>query len=385
MKWFKRLLRENSANHCSPAPATTTTISAVIANQCLYRNDILANGSAIDNDDARSSSAIRSNAQLTTRTMAKRRGVNVAFGSSQRAKRRCTNAPHRSASRLLAQLEDGSWDAHSKSTSSVVVHKSSQRLVDPDDFFEDPDVVQSYCAEKKWLAEWCIVEEYLHIGLGSDEDDDDPDGLYATTVFSECPAEPDTDVDDDSFVTVPRTPSVISLSTYNDDSFGIFYGSCHGSWTVPKVPEAYYYYSMEYDIQSGLPMDPAVSAFEEIMVETLRLRTNEELMAVDKPSSMAIADGGPPPPVPKDSLEIAKMFCLSEYGSICLNMDHIREERGYGFLMRRSQRLYRNVEWGRIACEQKPASFVRRMLVAIMRCLRMQSGEFWDNIFVTYE
>lgn len=271
----------------------------------------------------------------------------------------------------MAKLEDNISEESSKLPFRVIQKNlPNQQLVDPDDFFEDPDEVRLYCAEKKWLAEWCVVEDNFHIGLGSDEEDDDPYGLYATTIFCESPKMDDTDdnllVDahEDTFVTVQRTPSVISLTSYNDDTFGIFYGSCQGRWTLPKVPEAYYYYSLEYDIQSGIAMDPAVSAFEEIIVETFNLSTNEVMANKTKAAK----------PMSKDSLAIAKMFCLSDYGSICLNMDHIFEERGYGFLMRRSKQLYRNVEWGQIACERQKST-IGTILEAIVRCFRLGNGE----------
>lgn len=304
---------------------------------------------------------------------------NLAF-VGQRSKRRWTTSPYRSASRLIAKLEESILDETTKSSLiEVLLPKSSrlqqqqQQLVDPDDFFEDPDEVRLYCAEKKWLAEWCIVDATFHIGHGSDEEDDDPHGLYATTAFGGHP-ETDTDTDhkpvdvnEDTFVKVQRTPSVISLSSYSEDTFGIFYSACQGCWTLPKVPEANYYYSMECDIQSGLAMDPAVSAFEEIMVETFNLNTNE-VLASNKTKTVG--------PVSKDSREIARMFCLSDYGSICLNMDHISEERGYGFLMRRSKRLYRNVEWGQIASERRESeSFMETVLASIVGCFGLEIGE----------
>lgn len=300
---------------------------------------------------------------------------NLALGG-RRSKRHWNTAPYRSATRLMAKLEGNILDEKIMSPIEVmpIKYMPNQQLVDPDDFFEDPDEVRLYCAEKKWLAEWCIVDAKVHIGFGSDEEDDDPDGLYATTVFGgETTPELDSDdtnlVDDieDTFVTVQRTPSVISLTSYKDDTFGIFYGTRHGCWTMPTVPEAHYYYSMECDIQSGLAMDPAVSAFEEIMVETFNLNTNE---VIQKPKAVTAS-------IPKDSREIARMFCLSEYGSICLNMDHILEERGYGFLMRRSKRLYRNVEWGQIASERrKHATFLGTILAAIMSCFRVGNGKY---------
>lgn len=377
MKWFKRLLREKSANRCSPA---TTTISGAIANQCIYSDirEADANGSATyneDNDDEFPSAILNG---IENHTMIPKRIVTNLTIGGQRPKRRWTTSPYRSASRLMAKLEEEIPSENSRSPTVVCPKKPPHhQLIDPDDFFEDPDEVRTYCAEKKWLAEWCIVDDFVHIGFGSDEEDDDPDGLYATTAFCGLPEieTEDTnnvDANEETFVKVQRTPSVISLTSYTDDTFGIFYQSYQGCYTLPKVPEAYYHYTFEYDIQSGIAMDPVVSAFEEIMVETFNQNTSN---LINKPKAVL--------PVSKDSRDIARMFCLSEHGSICLNVDHIFEERGFGFLMRRNKRLYRNVEWGQIACEQRRSvSLVDTVLDSILSCFRIERGELKGRFIV---
>lgn len=394
MKWFKKLLREKSASHCSYPQPTSPAIRVAITKRCLIvRSDVgpVTENGAVNNDE----SAVR-NACNADDTMTPKGGAGLVDGKRRPIgpKRRWTTSPYRSASRLMARLEDSisqpdllldEADVSTKTfLPAIGCDESISRIVDPDDFFEDPDEVRTYCAEKRWMAEWCVVDH--HTCLGSDEEDDDPDGRYATTTFCGEPDEPDDEDDDDylsdfgeeTFVAVQRTPSVISLSSYVDDKYGIFHGVCHGRWSPPKIPEAAYYYSFEYDVQAGLALDTSISAFEEIMVETFHLDTRES------PSKTKPTPDDLRPSSPVTALSIARVFQLDDDGSICLNMEHIHEERGYGFLMRRNKQLYRHVEWGQMVDEQRhrrrrneAVTMLKSIVCGLRRIvLCQQRGEF---------
>lgn len=49
---------------------------------------------------------------------------------------------------------------------------------------------------------------------------------------------------------------------------------------------------------------------------------------------------------------IPEYFGLSDQGDIIINIDHISEEKGYGFMMRRKKEIYRKVPYGEEVCEK---------------------------------
>lgn len=251
----------------------------------------------------------------------------------------------RRASRLIAKLQPDAADDETTTTMPVAALAAADSvgwratIMDPDEFFDDPAEVAAHRAEIRLLADWQIIDALAEADNDLDDiddDDDESDAKFQTTCFTGG------DNDDDSdFVSVQRAPSVISLGSYTDDPYGLF-ASPYG-WVLPKYPEAMYA-TFECDIQCGVPMLDVtlVSAFEEIMVETFRLDgvggTTETLIA--------------PRPPPETSDNIARRFRLDDAGSLCLNIEHIGEERGFGFLMRRSRRVYRNVAVGQMVDER---------------------------------
>lgn len=49
---------------------------------------------------------------------------------------------------------------------------------------------------------------------------------------------------------------------------------------------------------------------------------------------------------------IPEYFGLSDQGDIIINIDHISEEKGFGFMMRRKKEVYRKVPYGEEVCEK---------------------------------
>lgn len=256
-------------------------------------------------------------------------------------------------------LEDFSNEV--KSVSPIVKWTQPRVFIDADEFFEDPCAVRLYREEVAWTAEWCIVDDIdLFVERQRYRASQEP--LYQETEF--CGDYKD----DDSFVKVNRTPSVISLTSYVEDEYGIFHSPVSYDRVIPKIPEACYPVGFDHDIECGLPFDNQIyllSAYEEIMEETLqgaslpstpmlcrkKLNSSAELLE-EKVDALGKSLMGPlmtvvPKPIRKNTeFSVQKLFGLSDDGDICINIDHITEERGYGFMLKKSRRVYRSVEEG---------------------------------------
>lgn len=74
---------------------------------------------------------------------------------------------------------------------------------------------------------------------------------------------------------------------------------------------------------------------------------------------------------------IARHFGLNANGDIIIHLDHIVEQKGYGFLMRRKQRVYRHVGFAKEIdeCVKVPIKF-RTMIRNVVRTLQTSTGEF---------
>lgn len=81
--------------------------------------------------------------------------------------------------------------------------------------------------------------------------------------------------------------------------------------------------------------------------------------------------------------DVAKSFGLTEDGDIILNIDHIDEEKGFGFMMRRKKQVYRNVVYGEEVFEHDPITiagvlkrFFKGIAGSLCKCCR---GEFYPH------
>lgn len=80
-----------------------------------------------------------------------------------------------------------------------------------------------------------------------------------------------------------------------------------------------------------------------------------------------------------DPFCIAKHFGLNDDGDIILHLDHIVEHKGYGFLMRRKQRIYRRTDFGCEISEKVPFS-VRTVFRNVVKTIC--GGELDDPFFI---
>lgn len=183
-----------------------------------------------------------------------------------------------------------------------------REIIDPDDFFDDPDEVNKYL-EEQILSEWEFIdcpilkkktdtikgkEDDLNNVDGDDDDilnischsftssnfdnllfESSSDSETTTTSRSSSSAEgnladdhnKNSDNDDSfdcsSYEKIGRSPSVLSLRSYEEDTFGLFY-LCDS--TIFRLSEASYYttsYLFEKDICNGLSID----YFNDIVIE----------------------------------------------------------------------------------------------------------------------
>lgn len=399
MKWFKKLLHKSAVNQTASADAVTAaatgdkrrlktaqTTAGILRKANSKSGGALIKGSTASVCCSGSKSSISnscSNGNLTT----------IDAGVSPRKKRRTyqESVAVVQQATLMAALEnenDCQTTTMTATTMATIVTFTTFVFADPDEFFDDPADVAAHRAERRMLAEWQLIDE-SHCApneMDDDDEDDELNTLYQTTSFNNSSTgggNKDDNDDDESenhvlnvddakkpndkaaentdkgseyddndperhFVHVQRTPSVISLGSYSEDKFGIYAQPYRQM--MPKYKDAVYRFAS--GIQCGVPLpdaDQTQSAFEEIIVETFRMDSG------GAPELNTIDDITTPGTLCKRHLTsgaIAQRFRLDDAGSICLQMDHIREERGYGFLMRRSKRIYRNVKVGRI-CDER--------------------------------
>lgn len=93
---------------------------------------------------------------------------------------------------------------------------------------------------------------------------------------------------------------------------------------------------------------------------------------------------------PKDESKefcVAKYFGLNDDGDIVIHYNHIVEQKGYGFLMRRKRRIYRRVGYGREVQEfdKMPitlSSLLKQLVKAIKQCRKGESKLFYRSTLV---
>lgn len=70
---------------------------------------------------------------------------------------------------------------------------------------------------------------------------------------------------------------------------------------------------------------------------------------------------------------IPQYFGLNEYGDIIINIDHICEEKGFGFMMRRKKEIYRKIPYG----EEVYEKYGSGIAVACKRIFKTLTSTFW--------
>lgn len=210
----------------------------------------------------------------------------------------------------------------------------NRQLIDPDDFFEDPDSVSVYKAEIKFYSEWIVIDDLPNSSIIDDEFDS-------------------------SFEEIRKVPSVISLNSYTDDEFGLFFTNS------VNTPEASYYKILDDDIQLGTKItklnliqfsDNIIEEHDCYYAEEENKRKAEEKLKLISPSkekyeNEAFDKSLMGPMLKRDrslsvqkrekkieGLSIQKYYGLSDSGSIIIHFDHIRVEKGCALLSKKIKR-----------------------------------------------
>lgn len=251
------------------------------------------------------------------------------------------------------------------------------QVVDPDEFFSDPDEVLSYRTDKEISENWVIIDSPIVL--------DNPEPLLPEDVVLES-----------SSVKFQKQPSVISLKSYEekDDEYGIFTKSSDAATTtttMPTIPEAQYCCNLLDEINLGIlnlhrwgieRIDGIPEGDEDALKEAQakfvtkgssnsrkQNRQNRKKLFKTKSQKEALArslmgplvkhkkDGSSSNNtavvtfvrksnvnVKSDDFSVQKYFGLNDYGDIILHYDHIDEEEGFGFLSKESRRVPKGVE-----------------------------------------
>lgn len=249
-------------------------------------------------------------------------------------------------------------------------------LLEPDEFFEDPEVIRAYKEKNAFIDEYIIidikeVEAITHLSkqnfsVINKKSKPSPKPIkYKTTEFSIKPAKKKS-----------QTSSLYSMESYCNDGYGLFYGT--PTFSLSQFPESFSYrtfhddstYGRHYKGRTKRRYKSADGLCPETLTSSLKLNSSSELLeekvdAFEKSLMGPLINELPKPCASvKDKFSIQKTFGLTDDGDIIVNVDHIIEEKGCGFLFARKISIYRSVEQGDAICEKRRIS---RSLVAILK------------------
>lgn len=287
----------------------------------------------------------------------------------------------------LESLICGSVSSQVSSNHSINVEYEKQgaadslpELMDPDDFFENPEEIRLYKESNAFIDEYIIIDvkEVEALTRQSTEHSSSPSTTkknhkpvkYQTTEFSIKSKK----VRSQSPVPAYSVPAY-SLTSYCNDGYGLFYGS--PSFSLSQFPETFCYRTFNDDIRygrkkvrtkrryksaEGLSNEPATSSQKlDSSIEILEQKVD----AFEKSLMGPLINEIPTPCVKvQDKFSIQKTFGLTDDGDIIVNVDHIVEEKGCGFLFARKINIYRSVEQGHAICEKR---HVGRSLMVILK------------------
>lgn len=260
---------------------------------------------------------------------------------------------------------------------------STERVfVDPDDFFEDPNEVSLYREEISILSEWIVIDLIVTTTTTTPK----------TKLLPTKSSHENLHKSFGSFEFLNRPPSIISLNSFDEDDFGLFY-SCRGTY---DIPEADYCSPLKYDriengkkiskksnlpisldINSNITSGTSTTASSNSTTSTpskttfskgrkLFHKTNSETDAIARSlmgpllkendfcplfnSSFTQQESKHSHERKLKNFSIQKYFGLNDDGDIIIHLNHINEYEGFGFL---SKKKLKNVPYG-IEAKEKP-------------------------------
>lgn len=224
------------------------------------------------------------------------------------------------------------------------------KVLDPDEFFENPDDIRLYKEENAFLDEYIIIDikEVEAISrqiptVGGQKDKKPKPIKYQTTEFT-------------MKVNVKRQPLVMARTSYltNEYEYGLYYGT--PAFTLSQFPQSFYYRTFNENVVYGSSYrgrskrrrksaEPEKTPSIEILDEKVDALINEL-------------------PKPKKTFSIQKIFGLTDDGDIIVNVDHITEEKGRGLFMTKQISFYRSIETGDAISEKR---CIRKSILAILK------------------
>lgn len=239
-------------------------------------------------------------------------------------------------------------------------------LLDPDDFFENPDDIRPYKEKNAFIDEYIIVDikEVEAITQAN---------LSTTTKYTTTSVKYQTTEFVIKSTKVKTQPPRYSMTSYCNDGYGLFYGT--PSFSLSQFPETFCYRTFDEDAlygcnYTGRTKGRYKSAAHEKPTSSRKLsslsETLEEKVDAFEKSLMGPLINELPKPCAqsKDKFSIQKTFGLTDDGDIIVNVDHIMEEKGSGFLFARKISIYRSVEQGDAICEKRR---IRKSILAILK------------------
>lgn len=265
-----------------------------------------------------------------------------------------------SSNSINVEIEDGDTGAF----------RSLPELVDPDEFFEDPDAILSYKEQNSFLDEYIIIDmkevEAItqHVPTYSINNKNAKSVKYETTEFSKKAEKKNTKRKSQS--------SLFSMMSCCNDGYGLFYGT--PSLSLSQIPQSFYYRTFNENIVYGCAYNKSnkrrKSPHEGIPSSSRKLSTSAETLD-EKVNAFEKSLMGPlinelPKPCAKstEQFSIQKTFGLTDDGDILVNVDHIMEEKGHGFFLTRHVSLHRTVEMGDVISEKHR---IGRSILAILK------------------
>lgn len=262
-----------------------------------------------------------------------------------------------------------------------------------------PETQTNYPVFEENFSDWVVVslelERTYSYESRIDEDqsvfiDSVPQQYYTTSEYSY--------LDNSTIVTIHRCPSLISLSSSENDNahkcrqhksiadeqerdYGIFHSR---NQTVRRI--LWFLKFLDFDIKTGTSTrtTAATTTASECIMKCTAFASSRRFFSTDSilsninditlnepccSNKMSKRNDLLAPPMMIHSssrnslpnmnpnsfapISIPEYFGLNDYGDIIIHVDHIDEEKGFGFMMRRKKQVYRKVPYGQEVCEKK--------------------------------
>lgn len=366
MKWFKKWLQERNAS-----PSNNNSIRDTNNQLKLSRESICESSEK----NARTSSSDCPPSSLSSTTITETTGqLSVQSNIHPSNHTSIESAPIRI--RQQAKTLESLICASVSSDHSINVEfdecehgavGTTPQMVDPDEFFDNPDDIRKYKEKNAFIEEYIIVDikEVEAINRLA------PPRSSSSKSAGRTPKRIKYQTTEFSIKVKPQPKKSFSMSSYCNDGYGLFYGT--PSFSLSQFPETFCYRTfpdnLTYGYRGGRKRH-CKSESDEPPTSSRKLNSSAEIID-QKVDAFEKSLMGPlitelPKPCTKttDKFSIQKTFGLTDDGDIVVNVDHVVEEKVDGFWFSRKICIYRSVERGYAICE---GYRIRRSLLVILK------------------